>query len=197
MDAKTMGKFIAEMRKEKGMTQRQVAEQLNISNKTVSKWECGLGCPDTSLWEELSVVLGADVLKLLQGELNPNQRDVGKLEQTQFYVCPACGNILTSTGKATISCCGRRLPALTPIPAIAGHEVQCEEIDIELYLTLNHEMSKQHYIVFVAYVCNNYVILHRLYPEQSPAVRLPVMHGGQLYLYCSKHGFQKGIMRTN
>lgn len=54
MDCAKVGKLISQLRTEKGLTQRQVAEQLNISNKTVSKWECGLGCPDVTLWENLS-----------------------------------------------------------------------------------------------------------------------------------------------
>ena len=45
---------IFQLRTEKGLTQKQVADQLNISNKTVSKWECGSGCPDVSLWEALA-----------------------------------------------------------------------------------------------------------------------------------------------
>lgn len=42
MDCAKIGKLILQLRREKGLTQRQVAEQLNISNKTVSKWECGV-----------------------------------------------------------------------------------------------------------------------------------------------------------
>ena len=110
MDCMKVGKLILQLRTEKGLTQKQVADQLNISNKTISKWECGLGCPDVSLWEELANVLGADILKLLQGELNPNRPDVGKMDRVQFYVCPTCGNILTSTGAASIACCGRTQP---------------------------------------------------------------------------------------
>lgn len=106
MDCMKVGKLIFQLRTEKGLTQKQVADQLNISNKTISKWECGLGCPDVSLWEELANVLGADILKLLQGELTPNRPDVGKMDRIQFYVCPVCGNILTSTGAASIACGG-------------------------------------------------------------------------------------------
>ena len=91
MDCAKVGRLIMQFRKEKGMTQQQVADLLGISNKTVSKWERGLGCPDVSLWDDLSTVLGADILKLLQGELSPNRPDVGKLEKTLFYVCPTCG----------------------------------------------------------------------------------------------------------
>jgi Predicted transcriptional regulators len=192
MDCAKVGQLILQLRKEKGLTQQQVANRLNISNKTISKWECGLGCPDVTLWEELSNVLGADILKLLQGELNPNRPDVGKINRIQFYVCPTCGNILMSTGKATISCCGRRLYPLTPVPQTKGHEVSVEEVDADYYITLNHEMDKDHYIVFAAYVLDDSVLLNRLYPEQSSAFRLPVMKGkGSLYVYCTKHGLQK------
>ncbi|MBP2633586.1 MAG: uncharacterized protein H6Q70_4214 [Firmicutes bacterium] len=84
MNSAKIGKLILELRTEKGMTQRQVADKLNISNKTISKWECGLGCPDVSLWDELSLVLGADLLTLLQGERTPNKNDIGKLEIQSF-----------------------------------------------------------------------------------------------------------------
>ncbi|WMJ86424.1 helix-turn-helix domain-containing protein [Anaerocolumna sp. MB42-C2] len=192
MDCAKVGKLILQLRKEKGLTQKQIADQLNISNKTVSKWECGLGCPDVTLWEELSAVLGADILKLLQGELDPNRPDVGKIDKIQFYVCPTCGNILTSTGKTTISCCGRRLHPSTPITPIEGHEIHVEEIETDYYITLNHEMRKDHYILFAACVYDDLMLFNRLYPEQSPAFRLPIMRGGGiLYLYCTKHGLQK------
>ena len=68
MDQIKIGKFIAEMRKEQNMTQRQLAEQLNISDKTISKWECGKGMPDNSILLELCDVLHINVNELLSGE---------------------------------------------------------------------------------------------------------------------------------
>ena len=192
MDCTKIGKLIEHLRKEKGLTQKEVAEQLNISNKTVSKWECGKGAPDVSLWEGLSVILGADILKLLQGELNPNRLDIGKIENIRFYVCPSCGNILTSTGKAGISCCGRRLSPLSAVTEITGHEISVEEMDTDYFITIKHDMSKKHYISFAAYVYDDRIWFQRLYPEQSPAFRMPVMKGGgNLYLYCTKDGLFK------
>ena len=192
MDCAKVGQLILQLRTEKGLTQRQVAEQLNISNKTVSKWECGLGCPDASLWDELSTVLGADILPLLQGELNLNRPDVGKIKEARLYVCPVCGNILVSTGAATIACCGRKLHPLKPSLCSPEHQVTIEEMDADYCLTLDHDMTKGHYISFVAYVHLDSVLLHRLYPEQSPVVRIPMMKsGGNVYLYCVKHGLQK------
>ena len=55
-------------------------------------------------------------------------------------------------------------------------------------LKLQHEMSKEHYIGFVAYVRFDRVLSVRLYPEQDAAVRLPEMYGGKLYYYCNTHG---------
>lgn len=192
MDCAKIGKLIEHLRKEKGLTQKEVAEQLNISNKTVSKWECGKGAPDVSLWEGLSAILGADILKLLQGELNPNRLDIGKIENIRFYVCPSCGNILTSTGKAGISCCGRRLSPLSAVTEITGHEISVEEMDTDYFITIKHGMSKKHYISFAAYVYDDRIWFQRLYPEQSPAFRMPVMKGGgNLYLYCTKDGLFK------
>ena len=60
MDCVKIGNLIAKLRKEKKLTQRNIADALGIQNKTVSKWECGLGCPDLSLWPELSTILGVD-----------------------------------------------------------------------------------------------------------------------------------------
>lgn len=192
MDCGKVGQLILQLRTEKGLTQRQVAEKLNISNKTVSKWECGLGCPDVTLWDELSTVLGADILRLLQGELKPNRPDVGKINEVRFYVCPICGNILISTGDATISCCGRKLHPLKPAPCSLEHRVKVEEMDINHVLTVEHDMTKDHYIAFVAYVHIDNMLLYRLYAEQTPVLHLPIMRsGGILYLYCVKHGLQK------
>ena len=49
MNYERIGKFIQEKRKEKGLTQKELAQKLNITDKAVSKWERGLGCPDVSI----------------------------------------------------------------------------------------------------------------------------------------------------
>ncbi|KLU64167.1 helix-turn-helix protein [Desulfosporosinus acididurans] len=192
MDCAKVGRLIFHLRKEKGLTQQQVADLLNISNKTISKWECGLGCPDVTLWSELSAVLGADIQKMLEGKLDPNLPDIGKIDKIRFYVCPGCGNILTSTGNASISCCGRKLRPLNPVPHTAEHEITVQEMDLDYYISICHDMMKDHYITFVAYVLYDRVFLIRLYPEQSAEARIPMIKkGGDLYLYCTKHGLQK------
>ena len=68
MDQIKIGKFIAKTRKEKDMTQRELADALMISDKTVSKWECGKGLPEVSLMVPLCKVLEISVNDLLSGE---------------------------------------------------------------------------------------------------------------------------------
>ena len=73
MDQVRSGRFIAEERKKKGYTQRQLAEKLNISDKTISKWECGNGFPEVSLLLPLCDELGITVNDLLSGEIVPRE----------------------------------------------------------------------------------------------------------------------------
>ena len=73
MDLKSTGKFIAERRKEVNLTQSKLAEKLNISEKTVSKWECGKGFPDTSLILPLCDELGITSNELLSARLLSNE----------------------------------------------------------------------------------------------------------------------------
>lgn len=68
MDQAKTGKFIAAKRKEKGMTQKELANQLGIGDKAVSKWECGRGMPDNSVMLPLCGLLGINVNELLMGE---------------------------------------------------------------------------------------------------------------------------------
>lgn len=68
MDQKKTGSFIAGLRKEKGLTQQELADRLQISNKTVSKWECGEGMPDITLLPALAAELGVTADDLLRGE---------------------------------------------------------------------------------------------------------------------------------
>lgn len=187
MDCMKIGRLIADLRKEKGLTQKEMADALGVVGKTVSKWECGLGCPDLSLWPELSAMLGVDMAQMMEGEITPNRPDAGNIDKVRFYICPSCGNILFSTGSAAISCCGRKLD---PAAASDAHApmITVEEMDMDYYITVDHPMSKQHYLSFAAYVKSDRVFLNRLYPEQSAAFRMPMVPGGKLYLYCVEHG---------
>lgn len=74
MDNISTGKRIAELRKSKGLTQQELAERLNLSNKTISKWETGAGSPDISNLLILAETLNVSVDELLRGELETEAR---------------------------------------------------------------------------------------------------------------------------
>lgn len=188
MDCIKIGKLIARLRKEKELTQKNIADALGIQSKTVSKWECGLGCPDLSVWPELSAILGIDIKQMMEGEITSNKPDSGNIDKIRFYVCPSCGNILVSTGSASIFCCGRQLEFILPTDSTIAPKITVEEIDTDIFVNFDHPMNKDHYLSFAAYVKSDRVILSRLYPEQSPICRFPVTSGGKLYVYCIKHG---------
>ena len=72
MNNKTLGQFIAELRKEKGLTQRELSEMVGVSDKTISHWERDESSPDISILPELSAIFGITVDELLKKEKNPS-----------------------------------------------------------------------------------------------------------------------------
>lgn len=188
MDCEKIGKLICDLRKEKNMTQKQVADLMNISDKTISKWERGLGCPDVSLLPELSQILGVNIEEILVGKIELNETNGGNMKKLRFYVCPQCNNLLTATGDANISCCGKRIEPLTAEKATEDHLLSVEPVEDELYVSSEHEMKKAHYISFVAYVTGDRVFLVKQYPEWNMQFRFHKYGHGKLYFHCTNHG---------
>lgn len=82
MDYEKIGIFIAKKRKELKLTQKDLADQLKITDRAVSRWERGLGCPDISLLEELSKLLGVSILEILHGEEIENKENENEIVVT-------------------------------------------------------------------------------------------------------------------
>lgn len=195
MDCKKTGSLIAKVRKEKNMTQVELARKLNISDKAVSKWERGLGCPDVTLLNELAEVLGINVKDILSGELITNDVDGGNMKRTKFYVCQDCGNVITSSSEVSLSCCGKNIKELIPRKEKdEEHELIVETIDNEFYIHMDHDMTKEHYISFIAYVTSDKLYINKLYPEQNAEVRFRKCGHGILYAYCNQHGLLRKLI---
>ena len=90
MDYEKIGGLIRRLRLEQGLTQLQLAVRMGISDKAVSKWERGMGCPDISLLPLLARTLGVELEGLLTGELDINDETGGTMKHLQFYICPHC-----------------------------------------------------------------------------------------------------------
>ena len=96
MDAKTTGAIIAQRRKAMGLNQTQLAELLNVSNRTVSKWENGDGFPDITLLPEISKVLSVSIDELLTGKESQHKAKEAPVKSTQnlFHILYALSLIL-------------------------------------------------------------------------------------------------------
>lgn len=188
MDASKIGNLIYELRVARNMTQKQLAERLFISDKTVSKWERGGGFPDLALLPDIAQVLDVRLEDLLRGEIDTNDRTGGNMKNIKFYVCPQCGNLVTAAEDAQVFCCGKPLEALEPVKAEADDALEVELIENEYFVSSKHEMTKEHYIMFVALLTGDSMVLRRQYPEWDLQTRLPRMAHGKLLWYCNNHG---------
>ena len=191
MDMKKNGELLTKLRTERGMTQKQVADILKISPQTVSKWERGRGFPDVSLVSELAEILGISTDSLLNGDISKNAEEAVSMRRTEFYVCPHCQSFIQGVGEFEVVCCGSKLKPRAVGDDTSEHEIEITENDGEWDIRFNHEMTKEHYIEFAAYVTYDRVLTVRMYPEQAAEMRIPKMHGGSLYYYCSRHGLFK------
>lgn len=120
-----------------------------------------------------------------------NQNISGNMLRSKLYVCPVCGNVIHTMGEVLISCCGNTLSALKAVESDDGHRIQCERVEDEYFVTIPHEMTKEHYISFVAYVTSNKFELLKLYAEGNAEGRFLIRGHGLLYCYCNKHGLMK------
>ena len=188
MDRYVTGAVIKKLRENKRMTQEELAEKIYVSSKAVSKWETGQGFPDVSLLESLAQALGISVIELLSGEDISNLNRSSKMTRSKFYVCPVCGNVIRATGEAVISCCGITLPPLEAEPADEEHMIRIKIIGDEYYVSVDHSMTKAHFISFLAAVSDQGVQFVKLYPEGNAEARFKIGGVRKLYAYCNRHG---------
>ena len=198
MDNYVTGAVIKKLRENKKMTQEELAQKIFVTSKAVSKWETGKGFPDVGLLESLGKALDVSVIELLSGEDITNLNKACNMTKGKFYVCPVCGNVIQTTGEAVISCCGITLPPLEAESADSDseHSLTIETVEDEYYVTMNHPMTKDHYISFIAAISDQGVQLVKLYPEGNAEARFKISRVRKLYAYCNRHGlFDYSVIR--
>jgi len=198
MDNYITGATIKRLREEKGLTQEQLAQKIFVSNKTISKWETGHGLPDISFLEPLAKALDISVIELFSGNEVRNQNKSFNMKKILFYTCPVCGNVIQAIGGAVISCCGIILPPLEveedfDSEVLAEHKIKLEKVEDEYYVTIDHPMTKKHYISFIAAVYDNGVDFVKLYPESAAEARFKIGRAKFFLAYCNHHGLFKSI----
>lgn len=194
MNSYITGAMIKELREQNSMTQSELAERLGVSDKAVSKWETGRGYPDITLLEPIADVFQISVVELLSGAAVTNTNVAANMLRSGFYVCPVCGNTVHSMGQSVISCHGIVLPPLEAEEAEEKHEIVLQKAEDEYFVSVDHEMTKEHYISFLAAVSSDRVQIVKLYPEGNAEARFKINGVRMLYFYCNRDGlFRKRI----
>ena len=182
------GAVIKQLREKQNITQLQLADKLGVSDKAVSKWETGRGYPDVTLLQPIADALSVSVAELLSGEAVVNENVSANMLKSKFYVCPICSNVIHSMGEAVVSCHGIALKPIDAEKSNDKHIVAIEKVEDEYFVQIDHPMTKQHYISFIAAVSCDSVQIKKLYPESSAQARFKINGVKRIYYYCNRDG---------
>ncbi len=190
------GSVIKDLRESKNLTQSSLAEKLGVSDKTVSKWETGRGYPDISLLEPISDVFGVSVAELLSGNTISNVNVSANMLRSKFYVCPVCGNIIHSMGEAVIYCHGVALSPQQAEESNEEHKIFIGRVEDDYFVRIEHDMTKSHYISFVAALYADRTHMVKLYPEGEAEARFEIRGAKKILFYCNRDGlFSVNVVR--
>lgn len=188
MNQYVTGAVIKELREKNHLTQAELAERLCVSDKTISKWENAKGYPDISLLEPIAKVFGISITELISGNAVRNANVSANMIRSKFYVCPVCGNVIHSMGEAVINCHGVLLTPVQAEETDENHMIFIERVEDEYYVRIEHDMTKLHYISFVAAVSSDKIQLIKLYPEGNPEARFKINGVKRIFFYCNRDG---------
>ena len=196
MDQYVTGAVIKELREKHHLTQAELAKKLNVSDKTISKWETAKGYPDISLLEPLANVFGVSIIELLSGNAVNNVNVSANMMRSKFYVCPVCGNIIHTMGEAVIHCHGVLLTPCQAEETDEDHMIFIERVEDEYYVRIDHDMTKTHYISFVGAMSADKIQMIKLYPEGNAEARFQIRGVRKILFYCNRDGlFSINVMK--
>ena len=188
MNQYVTGAVIRTLREMNKVTQLQLAEKLGVTDKTVSKWENARGLPDITLLGPIAEAFSISVTELISGNTIHNANVSANMLRSKFYVCPVCGNVIHSMGEAAILCHGIQLIPLEAEPSDDHHMAFIERVEDEYYIRIDHSMTKDHYISFVAAVSSGDMKMVKLYPEESAEARFKIRGVRRIFFYCNRDG---------
>ena len=182
------GNVIRALREKNHLTQAELANKLGVSDKTISKWETAKGYPDISLLEPIAKVFGVSITELFTGNAVSNVNVSANMLRSKFYVCPICGNMMHSMGEAVIQCHGILLTPCQMEETDERHMIFVERVEDEYYIRIDHDMTKQHYISFVAALSSDKIQMIKLYPEGNAEARVKINGVKKIVFYCNRDG---------
>lgn len=188
MNQYVTGAVIKELREKNQITQSQLGEKLGVSDKTISKWETGKGYPDITLLEPIADAFSISITELISGNTVYNTNISSNMMKSKFYICPVCGNVIHCMGEAVLHCHGVSLQPALAEETDEDHKIFVERIEDEYYVRIEHEMSKKHYISFIAAASSDRMEIVKLYPEGNAEARLKVNGVKKIFFYCNRSG---------
>ena len=188
MNQYVTGAVIKDLREQNQMTQAELAQKLCVSDKTISKWETAKGYPDISLLEPIAKAFGISVTELISGNPVHNVNVSANMLRSKFYVCPVCGNVIHGMGEAVVQCHGILLTPCQPEETDEAHMIFVERVEDEYYIRIDHDMTKEHYISFVAALSADKMQMVKLYPEGNAEARFKINGVKRILFYCNRDG---------
>ncbi len=175
------GLILKQLRKKLGITQRELAEKINVSNRTVSAWENNTR--QMKLDKMLKILESCDMSLY---ELFTD-RDF-PMNNFRLYICKMCGNIIIAHREADVSCCGMLLK-----PESMEHFGKFPEYDVQrrdgyIKFTIYHDSHIRHYIKFISYITGKGSSYTTLSYSSPPVLYAPDYGEGELLVYCTRHG---------
>lgn len=141
--------------------------------------------------EEAVSFMGAVLPTLKRWRSAENQNVSANCRRSVFHVCPSCKNIVWSMGEATVNCCGNVLQPLAALRNDGALKAAVEVADGCQRIHVDHPMSKDDHLLFIACVGDDLVRIKRLYPEQEARAEFPLQGPSQVYVY----GTDCGLVR--
>ena len=138
--------------------------------------------------ESIAKTFGISVTELISGNAINNVNVSANMMRSKFYVCPVCGNSIHSMGEAVIQCHGIILAPCQAEETDEYHKIFIERVEDEYYVRIEHDMTKEHYISFVAALSSDKIQMVKLYPEGNAEARVKINGVRRILFYCNRDG---------
>ncbi|MEG1684283.1 MAG: hypothetical protein RR295_10645 [Oscillospiraceae bacterium] len=116
------------------------------------------------------------------------------MKNSNYYICPLCGNVIVSLSEVTLSCCGRPIQRSVMEKASAEEEMTVTLVEDEHFITSNHPMTKEDYISFTSFATGEKLEILRHFPEWNLEMRIPKNQHGKLIWYSKSKGLHYQLL---
>ena len=146
--------------------------------------------------EPIADAFGISLPELISGHQIKNANVSANMMRSKFYICPVCGNVIHSMGETVVLCHGIQLLPAEIEHTDEHHMIFIERVEDEYFVRIDHEMTKTHYISFIAAVSSDRCQMVKLYPEGEAEARFKISGVRKIYFYCNRDGlFSQDVVK--